>query len=320
MEGDARTKRMDRELASRCLAELGARGWKVRCAPAGRIGDLESEIRSLRDTGKMSEAHYALCLDCWDFSAARAFPGPASILVAASPSRTRRLDFHAGARRVEAVLPPIFAERFSFKASVIECLSSILGPAGRHASPARLPEKLLAARTGLARIGRNRLAYVDGMGSYCRLGAFLVDLPFPDDGWEEALRPSACADCGACERACPSGALKQGGERFDHDRCLCYLNEETAEPFPAWAEGAWHHAFMGCMRCQEACPLDAAYRGLVEEGPSFDPGETEAILSMGPEAAEGDLPPSLREKIAECGLSKLLFLLPRNLKALTDKA
>jgi epoxyqueuosine reductase len=307
-------------LAIDCLKALAEHGWKVRSVPAGRIGDLDSEIRSLRDSGMISDDHYALCMDCWDFTTTRGLTDAASLLIVASPSRTRRLAFHTETRRVTTVLPPIFAERFSFKASVMECLSSILGPAGHSALPARLPEKLLAARTGLARIGGNHIAYVDGMGSYCRLGSFIADMPFPDDGWGEILRPDACADCGACERACPSGALGGGGDRFDHGRCLCYLNEETADPFPAWTEQAWHHAFMGCMRCQEACPLNADFRGAVAEGPFFDANETEAILSMSPLTREEELPQPLREKIAECGLSSLLSVLPRNLRALLDKS
>lgn len=310
-------ERNDAGLAAECMAELGRRGWKAGIADAGRLDRLEADILDLGRSGAVSREQLDYLLGCWDFGAARAFPGRASLVVVACPSPPRNLVFAYRGASVSALLPPVFAERESFQESALDALRTVLDPAGHRVEPVALPAKLLAARTGLARIGRNRIAYVEGMGSFARLAVFAAGIEAGGDPWMDVLQPERCRSCGACERACPPRILKDDGRPLPFGKCICYLNEEVEEAFPADLDPAWHNAVIGCMRCQEACPLDAPFAAAA--GPSFDEAETGTILGWkrGDDAA--GLPETLARKLAECGLLRHLDLLPRNLGALLRK-
>ena len=76
----------------------------------------------------------------------------------------------------------------------------------------RLPEKLLAVCAGLARYGRNNIAYVDGWGSFVELVTCVSELAPGADPWTGPRSLARCDSCAACRRACPSGAI--GEDRF----------------------------------------------------------------------------------------------------------
>lgn len=111
-----------------------------------------------------------------------------------------------------------------------------------------LNERLLAVKSGIAFIGRNRMAINEKIGSYFFLGYILTDCEIKAD---RKTRPS-CLECGACERACPLGALSGG---FCEERCLSYITQkkgvltEFEEEAIANANTVW-----GCDICQEVCP------------------------------------------------------------------
>jgi len=132
------------------------------------------------------------------------------------------------------------------------------------ASP--IDEVEAAVRAGLGARGQNGLLLGDGHGSLCFLGEIVTDVALP--AIDQSRR---CCGCGACVRACPTGALSAEG--FDRERCLSYLTQKkgalTAEQERLIRAGglAW-----GCDRCLLACPKNrgvaptpiAAFRGDVE--------------------------------------------------------
>jgi epoxyqueuosine reductase len=318
MKTDIASKNGNENLAKSCLAELERRGWKARCADIGRLDDIEADILRFRDLGAITPSHFAYLMACWDFTAARSFAGGASLIVIARPSPLRRLSFTLDGKAFEAFLPPIFAERSVFEEEACAALNGLLKPDGHRAISVHLPEKLFAARTGLARIGRNRISYIDGMGSFARLGVFLSDLDFHGETWDDVGQPESCSACGACERACPPRIIKNDGSPLPYDKCLCYFNEETDGPFPPEIDPKWHNAIIGCMRCQETCPLDAPFLKAARPGPVFSEAETRAILEGKGDADRAGLSPELSGKLAECGLLYHWPQLPRNLRALAQ--
>ncbi len=267
----------------------------------------------MRESGAIDERHYRYLMDCYDFKAATIFPGASSLVILAALCRLLRLSFVMGGERRIVDLPPGFAERNVIEAEALVAFGELLAAEGKRIARIELPEKLAAARSGLARVGRNGIAYVDGMGSFLRLACFVTDYPFKESAWRAVSEPEACASCGACVRACPSGAIRGGGMPVAYERCLCHWNEETEGPFPSWIDGSWHNAAIGCMRCQAVCPLDAPFKKIAADGPAFDEAETEAILSGGPYGA------ALRAKLESCGLWKHRALLPRNLGVLSAR-
>lgn len=116
-------------------------------------------------------------------------------------------------------------------------------------------ERDIAYSAGLGFIGKNNMLIVPGTGSRVFLAEILTtaDILFPAPIPLESL----CGDCTRCMDACPTGAL-EAPYLVDASKCLSYLtiewkgkvDEETAEKMGS--------CFLGCDRCQEACPLNPA--------------------------------------------------------------
>jgi epoxyqueuosine reductase len=170
----------------------------------------------------------------------------------------------------------------------------------------------VAVAAGLARYGINNIAYVEGLGSYLQLAACVTDVAPPADAvFLEAQRLGRCGGCTACLHACPTGAIP--GDRFvlHADRCLTAVNE-SEEPFPQWVDPAWHACAVGCLRCQQVCPENAAVTLRVEAPQLFGEIESVAILAA---AEPASLAPETREKLAACGLDYAPGIIARNLRA-----
>jgi epoxyqueuosine reductase len=110
-------------------------------------------------------------------------------------------------------------------------------------------ERSLAAWSGIGWIGANGCLYVPGRGSYVLLCEIVSNLPMAPDG----PIPSACDGCGACVRACPTGAIAEGG-LVDARRCISYLTVEHRGEIPREFWPRMGGRLFGCDRCQEACP------------------------------------------------------------------
>lgn len=193
--------------------------------------------------------------------AARFCPSPAGVAVAAFPYYAgaadgnlslyaRGLDYHlALSGRLEAACRAL-RERFPGQTFV----------SGADASP--IPEQAAARLAGVGLSGLGGFTIVPPYGSYVFLGTVTTDLPLEAEG------PPApdCARCGACARACPTGALSPDGA-FDPDKCLSALTQKRGALSPAEeALLAAHPLVWGCDFCQRACPhnRDAALSTLPE--------------------------------------------------------
>jgi epoxyqueuosine reductase QueG len=77
--------------------------------------------------------------------------------------------------------------------------------------------KHAAISCGMGALGRNNLLLTPEFGPHQRLCAIITEAPFATDPRREL---DLCKDCGRCEQACPSGALKAG--RYDVDPCFVY--------------------------------------------------------------------------------------------------
>ena len=115
-----------------------------------------------------------------------------------------------------------------------------------------VPEVEAAARAGLGVVGRNGLLIHPVYGSWLFLGEIVTDLPLPVTGGE--ILP--CENCGACLRACPSGALAPQG--FTLERCRSHFSQKKGE-LTHWERQqlAGGGMIWGCDRCAESCPHNA---------------------------------------------------------------
>jgi epoxyqueuosine reductase len=102
-------------------------------------------------------------------------------------------------------------------------------------------------------MGRHGLFVVPPYGSYVFLGTILTDLEVTPTAPAEG---SPCpADCRACFKACPTGALTEQG--CDVSRCLSEVTQrkgDLTEPEAAHIKKS--PTVWGCDLCQRACPLN----------------------------------------------------------------
>ncbi len=297
------------------LDGLAATGWTARVVPVERLQDVRERVTHAAATGEFPAAVAGSLARLAAFELPET-PSPVrSVVVGATPRPLTQALLHTDRRELLVQVPPHYAGYYTTPGTLEAAVRAALAPFGRSAASFEPPLKTLAACSGLARYGRNNLAYVEGLGSYLCLGACVSDAPPPADHyWLYPVGLDHCGICGACRKACPTGAIR--GERFllHTDRCLTYHNERT-EPFPDWIEPCWHHTPIGCLRCQRVCPMNADH-GPQEDPPVvFDERETAAILAATPPA---DLPEETRDKMRRCGLDYSPQLIARNLRALLD--
>ena len=114
---------------------------------------------------------------------------------------------------------------------------------------APLMEKPLAQQAGLGWQGKHTNLVSRAFGSWLFLGSILTDLELDADP------PSGeqCGGCTACLDACPTNAFPAPFQ-LDARRCLAYLNNEFAGPFPMEFRAAMGNRIYGCDDCLAVCP------------------------------------------------------------------
>jgi epoxyqueuosine reductase len=166
--------------------------------------------------------------------------------------------------------------------------------------------------SGLAQYGKNNITYVNGMGSYHRLVAFISDLPGAQDYWQAPQVLERCENCKACMKACPTGAISADRFLLNAERCLTFHNERRAV-FPQWIKPAWHNCLVGCLYCQKACPVNKDVPMSIEEGPEFSDKETALMLQGAPKS---EFPQNAIDKLESLDMIGYLPVLGRNLREL----
>ncbi len=302
-------------LSTNILDGLEAKGWTGGIVPVARLRDLERDLSVLQEQGLIFKEVEELYLDNFKFDAPQELPGARSIIVVAVPQPKRRIHFAYHGKDLATIVPPTYANAWGVINNVRSALEEITSAEGGRFERASLPLKTLAARTGVAKYGRNNITYIPEHGSFHRLVAYYTDLDLGLDQWQERESLPACKTCDLCQNACPASVISRDRFVIRVERCLTFLNELPADrPFPPEVRPEWHNAIVGCMRCQEACPYDQKVKGWIEVGESFSEEETEYLL-------KGDFsdPSSkaMNERLERNGLDLTVF--PRNLVALLGR-
>lgn len=126
-------------------------------------------------------------------------------------------------------------------------------------------ERYWAVKAGLGFIGQNNFFISPEYGLRTIIGVIICNIPADRFPPHAPLAATDCGACGACLRACPSGALRAPFD-LDARKCISYLTIESHEPLPpdlkdpAQRKG-WR---FGCEECMRACPWDKPLEPLPE--------------------------------------------------------
>lgn len=125
-----------------------------------------------------------------------------------------------------------------------------------------IPERELAERAGIGRIGKNTLLIADGLGSWTVLACYFTTAQLQPTPRAEDSDP--CGTCTRCIDACPTGAISPWS--VDASRCITTITiEQRSLPNPQLASkvGDW---LFGCDICQEVCPHNQPTRQSRRQG------------------------------------------------------
>lgn len=115
-------------------------------------------------------------------------------------------------------------------------------------------ERYWAVRAGLGFIGQNNFFISPDFGLRTLIGVIICNIPASRFAPHTPLAATECGACGACLRACPTGALRAPFD-LDARRCIAYLTVESHAPVPLTIEERKGWRF-GCEACMQACPWD----------------------------------------------------------------
>lgn len=126
-------------------------------------------------------------------------------------------------------------------------------------------ERYWAVEAGLGFIGQNNFFISPEYGLRTIIGVIVCNIPADRFAPHAPLAATECGACGACLRACPSGALRAPFE-IDAAKCLSYLTIESKDPLPETfstleSRRGWR---FGCEECMRVCPWDKPLTPLPE--------------------------------------------------------
>ncbi|MDD5622549.1 MAG: 4Fe-4S double cluster binding domain-containing protein [Actinomycetota bacterium] len=280
-----------------------------------RLRELEDEIKSFYEDKYIDGAIYKLYLSSFAYNIEEGSFEPKSVIIIAAPRPQNRIYFNIGNKRFPVIIPPVYIGQRKLNQKIKAILDCYLSGTGYMVLPARLPEKLIAAHSGLSCYGKNNISYAKDFGSFFHLTSFFSNIDCDYGNWYEKKELENCQDCRVCLKNCPTGAISTGRFLIHAERCLTFFNEEPGN-FPAWIKSESHNCLVGCMKCQIVCPYNKTFIGRIEDAGEFTAEETEILLQNPPVEK---LPSSIIGKINLLDLEDYTGVMSRNLKVLLEK-
>lgn len=293
------------------LKEIVAHGDRGAIVPISRFDELKCEMDDLRTSKYNRFINWVA--DSMAITKELGFQ-PRSLISVITPSPKIIFGFTYHEKVIHCVVPPQYLDEGIKDNGILQYINAYLEPFGHRAAIFdKLPQKLLAVHSGLGQYGRNNLCFHEEFGSYIRILSYISDLPCDEATWLPARRMDTCDKCHACVKACPTNAIEPDYPRINTFICLTTMNEISGD-FPEWVDKSAHNSLIGCMKCQDCCPLNAHNKDNIVKGVTFSEEETKELLTHKDDEPYSD---SLAAKLKMSGFyTGFLKVLPRNLAIL----
>ena len=292
-------------------------GDKIKILPIHRLTDVKNDLETFSQSESLNGFQKYILSDIYQTTLPEVDFTIQSIILVASPFPAYgKAVFHWQGEKVTLTSPArAYPGKLNPLESTKQYLTELCTPRGYHLHLAmKLPMKRLAVSSGLAKYGRNNICYVEGMGSFFALVAYLSDIPSVDSDWNEVSRMESCDGCTACLNNCPTGAILKDRFLINNERCLSSVNEMPGE-FPEWVPVSAHHSLYDCFKCQNICPQNKPYMSNIIGPIEFNETETEMLLSGTPME---EFPEDMVGKVKILGLHTWIKAIPRNLRILLE--
>jgi epoxyqueuosine reductase len=279
-------------------------GFDYRLVPLSRLENLETWMKKISEE-KSIDPEISRYIQNFKYQVPEDFPEARSILIVAGQAPSVQLIFQYQGKKNPVIIPPTYR---SLNPDPI----TILADQGIKIRYHRIPFKLTAVCSGLMDYGRNNITYHSKWGSFTRLQAYITNVSPQHDFWREPALSKTCESCQLCLKHCPTQAINHDRFVIHQSRCLT-LHNETIEPFPNWVDPKWHNSLVGCMKCQQICPMDQKFKEILLEGGELTENDTISLLK----AKEiNDLTPKMKEILEQECLLEDFGLIARNFLAL----
>ncbi len=147
---------------------------------------------------------------------------------------TRGLDYH---KVVEKYLKKI-----------CEFIELMGGEAKYFVDSNPLPERYIAAISGIGFIGKNNTLITEKYGSYVFLGEIITNLKLE---WDKS-KNCRCKECNLCMKKCPTNVIIEDIKRFNSSQCISYLTQK--KHLNDDEVNSIKGKIFGCDNCQKVCP------------------------------------------------------------------
>jgi epoxyqueuosine reductase len=262
--------------------------YRAKVIPMERWAALKADFgRARQDDAVSRHALLKSSLEALDFGLPADFKNPRSVIVVATFAKSATAEFKLNGQARSILIPfQYYQDEWTPDRVASTLQAEVIKEPGRKLADVskRVPLKFLAARSGLGRFGRNNLIFVDGMGSYNLLHAFVTDAAPAADSDAALEILDECRHCHMCDRICPTSCMRRTSFVLDAGRCLTLFNENPGD-FPNVFLPSMHHALMGCMKCQSPCPENSRIPEQTTTLAGVSEEETRTILKGTPSEA-----------------------------------
>ena len=300
-------------ISEEIISSLEKLGCRARIVSISHINEMRDEILALRDSNMLDKKFYedTLLTSSIDFNPDNALKNAKSIIVIAAPQIISKADFQYKNNTYSLTIPPIYVAN-DIESKVKQVMEEVSSKHGFNTLRAKLPQKQLAVKSGLAKYGKNNIAYINGMGSFHLLMSYYTDLDLLIDSWQGAEIDSGCTNCFICLKNCPTGAIPENRFLIHGEKCITNFNEYEND-FPQWLKPQWHNSLIGCMCCQIKCPKNAAFVNKCNDIVAFTEEETKMLLDK---VSLESLPEEILKKLQDISMISSYNFLSRNIKIL----